>query len=66
MPIYEYRCQDCGHLFQKLQSMSAGSEGVTCPRCRSARVDRQLSAFSSSSSRGSSATSSGCAPSGGG
>ena len=65
MPIYEYRCRDCGHEFAKLQSMSAGSDGVTCPRCRGTRVERQLSAFASATKHGSS-SSAGCAPSGGG
>jgi putative FmdB family regulatory protein len=66
MPIYEYRCRDCGQLFQKLQSMTTGSDGVSCPKCNSIRVERQLSAFASGSSRGSSGSSSSCAPSGGG
>ena len=66
MPIYEYRCRDCGHEFQKLQSMTAVGDGVSCPRCRSTRVERQISTFASGSSRGSSGSSSGCAPSGGG
>jgi putative FmdB family regulatory protein len=32
MPIYEYKCNACGHRFEKLQSFS--EEPVkTCPRC---------------------------------
>ncbi|HDD52484.1 MAG TPA: zinc ribbon domain-containing protein [Thermosulfidibacter takaii] len=32
MPIYEYKCDACGHRFEKLQSF--GEEPVkTCPRC---------------------------------
>ncbi len=66
MPIYEYRCQDCRQLFQKLQSMSAGKDGVACPSCGSRRVERQLSVFASGSQGSSAAPSGGCAPSGGG
>ena len=66
MPIYEYRCRDCRQVFQKLQPMSAGSDGVSCPSCGSARVERQLSVFASSSSIGSASPAAGCAPTGGG
>ncbi|PWB73164.1 MAG: zinc ribbon domain-containing protein [Holophagae bacterium] len=67
MPIYEYRCQGCDQLFQKLQSVSAGTKGITCPSCGSPRVERQLSVFASTSRAGAAATpASGCAPAGGG
>ncbi len=65
MPIYEYRCQDCHQLFQKLQFLSAGKKGITCTNCGSRRVERQLSVFASTSQSGPPA-SSGCAPAGGG
>jgi len=32
MPIYEYQCQFCGHLFEELQSMSEAPL-VKCPKC---------------------------------
>ncbi len=32
MPIYEYQCQSCGHLFEELQSMSEAPL-VKCPSC---------------------------------
>ena len=42
MPIFEYQCQECGARFEILMR-----DGVTpvCPQCRSAKVDKQLSAF---------------------
>ena len=41
MPIYEYRCNQCGREFEKyLQSAQAA---VACPGCQSARVTRRLS-----------------------
>jgi putative FmdB family regulatory protein len=63
MPIYEYRCQDCGAKFSLFQRMGADQEGLTCPKCESSNVDRLLSSFASSSS--SSAGSGGSCPSGG-
>lgn len=32
MPIYEYRCEGCGHRLEKLQSFSA-EPLVRCPAC---------------------------------
>jgi len=32
MPIYEYKCTKCGHIFEELRSMADG-EGATCPKC---------------------------------
>jgi putative FmdB family regulatory protein len=50
MPIYEYRCKECGTSFSRLQRVGAGSEGVTCPKCESTDVERLLSSFASTSS----------------
>ncbi|MBN1295576.1 zinc ribbon domain-containing protein [bacterium] len=32
MPIYEYRCQSCNHIFEKMQPFSAGHR-QPCPKC---------------------------------
>ena len=42
MPLYEYRCQSCGHQFEKIQSFSAPDE-KECPVCQGP-VERLLSA----------------------
>ena len=55
MPIYEYRCEDCGRRFEELVMNS--SQKVVCPDCASDDVERELSLFSSSAG--------GCSPSGG-
>ncbi len=47
MPLYEYRCQDCAHVFTRLQRVGAGSDGLSCPSCGSGRVERRLSTFAS-------------------
>ena len=65
MPIYEYRCGDCAHVFPRLQRAGAGSDWVTCPRCGSGKVDRLVSTFASVSTAGPSprASAGACGPS---
>ena len=43
MPIYEYQCQDCGHLFDALQKMS-DSPLTDCPDCNEPELRKLLSA----------------------
>jgi putative FmdB family regulatory protein len=45
MPIYEYRCQECGEKFEKLVRSSAQADEVECPRCHQVHVKRLLSLF---------------------
>lgn len=52
MPIYEYRCAQCGKQFTRLQRVGAGSDGVRCPKCESEKVERLLSSFASGPSTG--------------
>ncbi|MGD2142890.1 MAG: zinc ribbon domain-containing protein [Anaerolineae bacterium] len=40
MPIYEYRCQDCGRTFEALVR---GNDAVTCPHCDSSSLGKLLS-----------------------
>jgi putative FmdB family regulatory protein len=42
VPLYEYRCKNCGHQFEKIQSFSAPEE-KECPECHGP-VERLLSA----------------------
>lgn len=44
MPIYEYRCTNCGLNFEKLRSMSEVDKETLCPACRS-KAERLLSRF---------------------
>jgi putative FmdB family regulatory protein len=41
MPIYEYRCQSCGHEFEALVLKP---RAVACPACKSETLERLLSA----------------------
>jgi len=45
MPIYEFRCEDCGERFEKLCFSSADENKTRCPRCGSSRVRREFSTF---------------------
>jgi putative FmdB family regulatory protein len=42
LPLYEYKCDKCGHRFEKIEKHSA-SEMKKCPKC-GAHAPRQLSA----------------------
>jgi putative FmdB family regulatory protein len=46
MPLYEYHCENCGKVFELLRRMSDSDCDVSCPDCRSQKVDRQFSTFS--------------------
>ncbi|MED5374520.1 MAG: zinc ribbon domain-containing protein [Myxococcota bacterium] len=42
MPIYEYRCPDCGHQFEAIQKMSDDPIKL-CPECGKEQVTKLLS-----------------------
>lgn len=63
MPLYEYRCGECGHVFETLVRSATRHEEITCPACGSKSVERQISVFGVAG-RGGSAGS--CAPATGG
>lgn len=43
MPIYDYQCDDCGHLFEVIKKRSA-PEPAECPDCGAADPRRAISA----------------------
>lgn len=68
MPIYEYRCSDCGHQFEKL--ILSRNTLIECPGCHGTAVEKQFSAFSFQGEHGGGGSRSmgggggGCAPGG--
>jgi len=64
MPMYEFACKECDADFERL--MKNSKDRPACPKCKSRKVGRQLSAFGMkidnkfSSSLGSACT--GCSP----
>lgn len=43
MPVYEFRCGNCGRKFATLIGMVAGATTVACPRCGSSAAERVVS-----------------------
>ena len=50
MPLYEYKCEECGTLFEKL--VSHAESQVVCIQCQSKRIKKQFSVFAASVSHG--------------
>ena len=42
MPIFEYKCEDCGKRFE---AIVIGSRKAECPKCHSKKLEQQLSSF---------------------
>lgn len=43
MPIFEFRCCECGNVFEKLFINSEDKAVLNCPECGSETLDRVLS-----------------------
>ncbi|MFA7227815.1 MAG: zinc ribbon domain-containing protein [Melioribacteraceae bacterium] len=48
MPIFEYKCSDCGKKFEIFHKSSTNPEEVICPACQSRNHKKLLSSFSAS------------------
>ncbi|MFC1984953.1 zinc ribbon domain-containing protein [Chloroflexota bacterium] len=44
MPIYDFRCQECGKVSEFLLSSSSDSRTLDCPGCGSQHLERLISA----------------------
>jgi len=45
MPLFEFECKKCGDRFEKLVMLSDESSPI-CPKCKSNKVDKLISAGS--------------------
>jgi len=45
MPIYEYKCKECEHCFEKLV-FAGDKESIECPECGTRQVDKLMSCSS--------------------
>ncbi|MHB1041983.1 MAG: FmdB family zinc ribbon protein [Eubacteriales bacterium] len=43
MPIFEFRCLECGNLFEKLFINAKEEIEIACPKCRSGSFERVIS-----------------------
>ena len=60
MPIFEYKCDDCGAVFELLTTSSDDNKEVHCDKCNSKNVTKLISAGSALSGGGVSLGSAGC------
>jgi len=51
MPIFEYKCEECGTRFEKLVRRSTGTEGLACPSCGQPHLSLQFSTFATHAGR---------------
>jgi putative FmdB family regulatory protein len=52
MPIFEFRCVDCGNVFEKILFKSDESVEMACPECKSESLERVVSRTSHVMARG--------------
>jgi putative FmdB family regulatory protein len=46
MPVYEFTCKDCKKTFTLTISLAEYEKGkFACPKCKSKKVEQQLSSF---------------------
>ncbi len=46
MPIYAYKCMECGNDFERLRGISSSDKEVGCPDCgKEGQAKRKLSTF---------------------
>ena len=65
MPVYDYKCRQCGAVFEKFLRSLAAADSVQCEKCGSAKVKKLVSCCAISSggkseSAGSSSSSHSC------
>lgn len=44
MPLYEYRCPDCGEIFDKIVRFSEADKTPVCPSCGEKNASKLISA----------------------
>lgn len=57
MPIFEYKCNDCGTQYDILHKGAENADNVICPSCASRAHVKKFSSFSASVSSGTSSAS---------
>jgi putative FmdB family regulatory protein len=43
MPLYDYECVKCSHVFEVYHKMNEGNETLTCPKCKAKKPKRLVS-----------------------
>ncbi|MBP7015839.1 MAG: zinc ribbon domain-containing protein [Deltaproteobacteria bacterium] len=60
MPIYEFRCKKCKHIFESLIFSPKEEKGMICPKCKAKNAEKIMSVFAGGKSGCSSCTSTSC------
>jgi putative FmdB family regulatory protein len=60
MPIFEYRCTDCGNSFDILHKGAENQDLIQCPECSSKNAVKKFSTFAASVGSTSSSFDAGC------
>jgi putative FmdB family regulatory protein len=50
MPIYTYRCRDCGQVFDLLVGVTSEKPELKCKKCNSKSIEKTFGTFSVGSS----------------
>jgi len=51
VPLFEFHCKKCGHVFEELLSVAERDRGdIKCPVCRSGKIAQGMSAFATGGS----------------
>ena len=46
MPIYEFICKECNKRFSQIMTIAEYEKGrITCPKCKSKKVEQKYAAF---------------------
>ncbi|MBN1811206.1 MAG: zinc ribbon domain-containing protein [Anaerolineae bacterium] len=63
MPVYEYRCAECGEKFDLFLRSAMQKAAPICPKCGSSEVEKAISLFGVGGASGSSkASAASCGP----
>jgi putative FmdB family regulatory protein len=46
MPLYEFRCEKCDNVTERLCRVGANGKGLKCPKCGGGKMRRLMSIFS--------------------
>jgi putative FmdB family regulatory protein len=62
MPIYEYRCEECGEPFEVFVRSSLQQTDLACPKCGGRKVKKAVSLFGVGRVTGNSTSGVSCSP----